>query len=206
MQLARPAAAQPTVARLVIEQDAETPLQFHELAVLPDERMDEAWTLYETAFAELRFAAAQRHVMYRAEFDAVMADPRVTKYATYHDGVMCCLVTRTTDLDAVPLVSPDYYARRFPQQYAAGSIHYVGFMAVLPAYHGLGVFIDVVRHVIEDVVACGGVIAMDVCRVNNTNFRLPHALLRLMRAAEPGVEASVLDEQSYWAYEFPAVS
>jgi len=205
MQLASRTAPKPTTTRLEIEQDAGT-LEFRELTVLPADRLDEAWTLYETAFAELRVAAAQRHVMYRAEFDDAMADPRVTKYVTYHEGVMCSLVTRTTDLEAVPLVSPEYYARRFPRQYAARSIHYVGFMAVLPAYHGLGVFIDVVRRVIDDVVSSGGVIAMDVCRVNNTNFRLPHALLRLMRGAEPRVEASVLDEQSYWAYEFPAVS
>ncbi len=47
--------------------------------VLPAHLLEPAWELYVEAFAELRTTAAQRHVMYRSEFDEVMADPRVTK-------------------------------------------------------------------------------------------------------------------------------
>ena len=205
MQLASPTAAKPTITRLHIDQDPES-LGFAELAVLPDDRLDEAWALYEIAFNELRVAAAQRHVMHRREFDEVMSDPRVTKYVGYDGDVMCSLGTRTTDLDAVPLVSPDYFAARYPEHYAAGTIYYIGFLAVLPDYHGLGVFIDLIRAMADEIAACGGVAAMDVCRVNNTNFKLPYAVLRLTRGYSPDVQAVVLDEQSYWAYEFPAVS
>ena len=59
--------------------------------------------------------------MYRAEFHDVLADERVDKYVvTAPDGSLAALATMTNELAVVPLISPDYFAHRWPELYAAG--------------------------------------------------------------------------------------
>src|SRR5690348_4815073 len=104
---------------------------------------DRAWSLYLKAFEELKTVAVQRHVMHRAEFDAVMADERVWKYrATGPDDpdVVTALATVTNDLPAMPLISPEYFAHRWPQLYAEARIWYLGFFAIDPQLRGSGLF------------------------------------------------------------------
>ncbi len=50
------------------------------------QRAEDCWALYLLAFEELRTAAVQRHVMLRAEFDAVLTDGRVTKYVAVDEA------------------------------------------------------------------------------------------------------------------------
>ena len=62
--------------------------------VVDGDLREQAWTLYSESFDELRYLAVQRHVMYRDEFDAVMADPRVEKFLLWgHDGSLQGLST-----------------------------------------------------------------------------------------------------------------
>lgn len=170
---------------------------------------DEGWRLYGTAFDELRTRAVQRHLMFRDEFDGVMADPRVTKYVVAdrdHGGRMCGLATMTNFLDAVPLISPDYFAHRWPQRYAERTIWYVGFVAVHPDYQGTGVFATIVGSMCRLVAEAGGVAALDVCRRAEQVYGLPQAIARLNATFAAGGSSERMDEQSYWAYEFPATT
>jgi len=175
------------------------------MTTVGEDLADAAWGLYCLAFDELRVAAAQRHVMHRHEFDEVMTDKRVTKFIV-EDGEIRGLATRTNDLEAVPLISPDYFQARYPRHFASGRIFYVGFMAVHPDYHGTGVFVDMVTDMSADAAAVGGIMAMDFCRITNKQYQLPQAALRVGRTHNSELTATLLDEQSYWAYEFPAVS
>lgn len=167
--------------------------------------LEPAWALYTRSFAELAGLAAQRHVMTRDEFDAVMADPRVTKWLVL-DGdrrALAGLATVTDDLAAVPLVSPEYYARRWPAEYAEQRIWYVGFLAVSPPYEGAGVSSLLVRGVSSSVVRTGGLVAVDIC-AHNESLKLPTLLLRLARTYSAGTTLRRLDTQTFWAYEVPA--
>ena len=93
----------------------------------------EAWRLYTEVFDDLRFRAVQRQVMYRPEFDSVMTDRRVSKCLAQDDGGgLRGLSTFTNDLAAVPLISPEYFERRWPDRFAARRIWYCGFVAVRP--------------------------------------------------------------------------
>ena len=49
----------------------------------------------------------------------------------------------------------------------------------------------------------GGVVAMDFCRERVDAGRMPAAIGWLIGQEVPGVRPERLDEQSYWAYEFP---
>lgn len=169
----------------------------------------QGWRLYESAFEELRTRAVQRHLMTRAEFDGVMADPRVTKYVVRdrdRGGRMSGLATMTNHLDAMPLISPDFFAHRWPERYRQRRIWYVGFVAVDPDYQGTGVFAEVVGAMCGLVAASGGVAALDVCRRADEVYGLPAAIARLNDTFADGGRHERLDEQSYWAYVFPGVT
>lgn len=174
-------------------------------------RAEECWELYERVFAELRTVAVQRHVMLRAEFDHVLTDARVTKYVAVGEdadgggaaGGCGALATAATDLRAMPLVSPEYFAHRWPDLYAAGHIWYVGFVAIRPDLQRGPLFGQIVRDVGRAAAAVGGVAAMDVSRHVAEQRRLPEALARYFTRLAPGTVGTRLDEQSFWAYEFP---
>jgi ribosomal protein S18 acetylase RimI-like enzyme len=176
--------------------------------LVPPEVADTMWRLYNDAFDELRATAVQRHVMVREEFDDVMRDPRVMKYCgvdANRSGRMCALATFTNQLDAMPLISPDFFRRRWPAHFAEGRIWYIGFVAVHPDYRGTGVFDRVVEEMCRVVSAEHGVAAMDICRRNEEVYRLPQAIHRLLQEYSGNVHSQRFDAQSYWCYEFPAV-
>jgi hypothetical protein len=169
------------------------------------ELLDRAWGLYNDAFEELRAAAVQRHLMYRDEFDAVMGDPRVGKYLAYDaDGDFAGLATLTNRLEAVPLISPEYFQRRWPERFAERRIFYVGFAAVCPGDRGSGIFAGFVAAMYQVAAAHQGVIALDICRRNEEEFGLPEAVRALFDRLARGTRIHRLDEQVYWLYEFPA--
>ena len=115
--------------------------------VLPDligERLDEAWNLYQTAFEHLNAMTIRRHLMYREEFEDVMHDWRIDKWCVLSDdGVLQGLAVYTNDLKSWPLISPDYFARRWPEEFAENRIWYCGFVAV-PG-HQRGVFVELIE-------------------------------------------------------------
>ncbi len=173
--------------------------------VIDGDLLDRAWDLYERAFDDLRAAAVQRHLMTRAEFRDVAADPRVTKLVTYDGSALTSVATMTRDLTSMPLISPEYFAKRWPALYAERRVFYIGFVAVDPDYHGTGVFWHLVESMSREVGAAGGVAVLDVCSRNSAVFKLPAAVERIAQSVNSEVSRQRLDEQVYWAYEFPPV-
>jgi hypothetical protein len=173
---------------------------------LPEELLDEAWEFYRQAFDELRTLAVQRHVYHRHEFEAQMADERVLKYVGVDGDQVFALATATNDLHAVPLISPDYFASRWPELYAARQIYYVGFTAVQSGSRGLGVFVRLLRRMGEQILAEESIMVLDVCAHNEAEYGLPNVVKVASGRLHQGVRSRRLDSQSYWIYEFPAAS
>lgn len=173
--------------------------------VLDGQLLEEAWALYRDAFQELRELAAQRHQMYRDEFDDVMADKRVPKFVAYDDDQDSRLVglsTYTNDLDAMPLISPAFFAKRWPTEYAAGRIWYVGFVAV---GQNMGAPLSTFADLLAAMHAVSGrdaLTALDVCSRMDGIRRLPKRVEQLLDHLDGPVRARRLDEQSFWLYEF----
>lgn len=161
----------------------------------------EEWDLYRTAFEELDSRAVQRHLMTRSEFTAVMHDRRVDKYlATNDDGRLVGLSTFTNILAAVPLISPAYFARRWPELAAGNKIWYCGFVAV-PG-HDRNVFVDLVTEMYRAAEVHGGVIALDICRYNNDHHHLDRAIRMMLHGISEGrVRCEEADAQTYQIYE-----
>jgi hypothetical protein len=176
------------------------------MRALPAELMDSAWAFYREAFDELRTLAVQRHVYHRHEFEAQMADERVLKYVGVDGDAVRALATLTNDLAAVPLISPDYFASRWPELYEARQIYYVGFTAVQAGSHGLGVFVRLMRRMGDEILAAESIMVLDVCAHNEAQYSLPNVVKVATGRLHSTVRSRRLDSQSYWVYEFPAAS
>jgi hypothetical protein len=171
--------------------------------VIDGDLLEDAWKLYQQSFDALRHLAVQRHVMYADEFDAVMADPRVEKFLAFgEDGTLAGISTMTADLLAVPLVSPEYFADRWPDRYRAGRIYYIGFLGVHPDSHGSGVFGEMVKAMTREVALVDGLAVIDVCTYNKDRLHLGRAISSLAATWASHVAMATLDAQTYIGYDF----
>ena len=157
----------------------------------------ELYALYQTSFAHLEQLAAARHLLHEDEFQQEVADPRVVKYVAWDtDGAPIGLCTVTSSLDAVPWISPGFYAHQYPDHHARGAIHYVGVMMVHPSARGTGAFREIVRHIVASAAEVGAVLAWDLCGENESAglHRLFSSMLQSMASAT----VSEIDRQIYF--------
>lgn len=155
------------------------------------------YQLYRTAFAHLEQAAAARHLLHEDEFMEELADQRVLKYVAWDaGGAPIGLCTVTDALDAVPWISPGFYAHRFPEHHARGAIHYVGVMMVHPSARGAGAFREIVRQIAERAGAIGAVLAWDLCEANQSAGL--HRLFSTVLMSMVDADVTELDRQIYY--------
>lgn len=166
---------------------------------------EDLWKLYETAFREVNALAVQRHLMHRGEFDEVMADRRVRKYVAREDGdpgPAVGLATFTNHLDAVPLVSPAYFERRWPHLYAKRRIWYCGFVAVVPGARGMptDAYPQLVSAMFTTAAEQHAMIVLDLCDHNSKGRGMERSIPLMLHRLDPDVATELLDRQSFWAY------
>lgn len=172
--------------------------------ILPPDESAEAWKFYERVFTPVNALAAQRHLMTGAEFDAVAADERVLKYpARDDDGTLLGLGVQTNDLEAWPLISPAFFARRWPRHFEQRRIWYVGFVGV-GGYHAttLHVFTELVTAMHARILAGDGIAVMDFCAFNVDLRKVPYAAWRIQDRQWPGTTGGVIDRQEFWAFRY----
>jgi hypothetical protein len=176
------------------------------LARMPAEYADAAWEFYQTTFGPLRTLAVQRHVFYRDEFDALLADERMVKYLARDGDAVVGLAAQTDDLRAAPILSPDYFAHRWPQMYAERRIFYTAFVGAQPGARGTGVFVNLLRALMRPITAVDGMVVVDISTHNEVELALPSAIGLILGRIAGQATPTRLDSQSYWLYEFPAAS
>ncbi len=162
---------------------------------------ESAWVAYEAAFAPLRIRAMQRACMTRAEFDACMADSRIAKYlAVDGEGRVQGMGTMTNQIEAVTLVSPEFFAHRWPEYYSTGRCYYIGVIGAAPGHQGSQLFTRLAQLMSYTAWLGAGVCVIDVCQRNVEEFALPQSLARIGGQVVEGLEAELVDTQTYWAY------
>ncbi|XVV10925.1 hypothetical protein ACQP2X_39720 [Actinoplanes sp. CA-131856] len=168
---------------------------------IPD--LDAAWRLYAEIFAEVNELAAQRHLMTEAEFADVFHDPRILKFFVHDEaGDLAGMSVLTQDLSAWPLISPQYFARHWPQHYQRRAIWYVGFVGARPTYlHG---FRELVSGMYPHVIASAGIAVMDFCAYNINQRRLPSITHKLLGWMNPDAGMHIADAQTFVVYDFNA--
>ncbi|MFN8081407.1 MAG: hypothetical protein U0Q19_19705 [Kineosporiaceae bacterium] len=173
------------------------------------ETLDELWEVFLNSLEHLRERSAIKQIVYRDEFDALFADPRVIKVAVrdrHHDLRPAGLTIVSNDLAALPEPSADYFRARWPEHYDAGRVWYVSYLLVAPDYMGttagplmIGFTLDLVS------VEHGGVIGIDVSETNEERVRFAKTLPRIAdRLFARPVTGLRLDAQLFYAFEVPA--
>lgn len=161
------------------------------------ETADGLYALYTTAFAHLEESAAARHLLHEQEFLEEVADPRVLKYVAWDgDDSPIGLCTVTNSLDAVPWISPAFYAAQYPEHHARGAIHYIGVMMVHPSRQGAGAFQQIVEQIMMTAVRVRAVLAWDLCEHNRSAGLQRLFTGKLTRMSEASVIE--IDRQTYY--------
>jgi hypothetical protein len=160
------------------------------------------WKLYLAAFEPLRTRAAARHVLHREEFDEEMADPRVLKLLAHDElGEPVGLTTLATDLAAVPWVSPEFFATRYPEHAARKAVWYIGFTLAHPGRRSTRTFMDMIDALVAHLAANRVVCAYDVSRFNDDSLRFADNLRRHLERTQD-VTVETVDQQTYYATTF----
>lgn len=170
---------------------------------LRDGELDDAWKLYEAAFQDLNTLTVQRHLMTRTEFDEVCWDIRVQKWLALDDsGQLCGLATYTNVLESMPLISPAYFQRRWPELFALSRVWYCGFVAVDKIARSASPFVEMITGMYRVAERDGGVIGLDLCRYNDEVRHLGRVIrLSLHRISDGQVRAEVADQQNFMIYQ-----
>jgi hypothetical protein len=157
------------------------------------------YSLYYLAFEPLKVKAAARQVLTRDEFFGQMQDDRIDKYVAWEPhGEPIGLITLTRHLEAMPWVSPEYFAARFPEQSARKAVYYLGYLLARPVTRRKK-FLEIICKVcIEPLVAERAVIAYDVCSYNNDMLGFADRISRVARQFA-GSHVHKLDTQVYYA-------
>jgi GNAT superfamily N-acetyltransferase len=200
---AAPAAAAPA-ARTAAAQDVAAPnLAGLKLTVeesISAEHIAHFYQLYLAAMAPMQTRAAARHLLTAEEFTRDMTDPRVQKHVVWDEnGTPVGLGTYTLDLATVPFISPSFYERCYPQEYARGAIVYLGFLLVHPGARGQGALRMILNSAIDLVRSVDGVIVFDVCAHNDANT-LGYMRDLMLATGESTIEP--VDVQTYYAASF----
>lgn len=165
---------------------------------------DAAWRTYRDSLSPLAGVAAMKQMLPEDHLLAVVADPRIKKYVGRDEtGEVVGVLTLTTEL-STENVSKAFYQQRYPEHYAAGRLHYLGFLVVRPSAQARGLMMMLVRHMAEDLAHEGGVVAFDVCGHNDEHFAFAR-LCRLVGARTRPTDLVTLDVQTYYALEVPSL-
>ncbi len=161
----------------------------------------DAWDFYVETFAEINTLAAQRHLMTLDEFKDVLSDRRITKYSIENaESEIVALGCSTNDLNAWPLISPAYFERIYPKQYAARTLWYIGFIGVAPGTPGgYAAMLEAMSLPIRQ---AGGVALMDFCAYNMQHRHIVAGTLRTLARWDPRPHYAELDTQTFVALDF----
>jgi hypothetical protein len=167
--------------------------------VLTDDVIAVFYPVYVAAFDALRSRAAARHVLTAEEFAGEMVDRRIEKYVVWDDdGGPLALTTLATDLAAIPWISADYYAARFPDAATKGVLFYLGYTLVDRSRRRPGALMLMVQQLERRLVESRGVIAFDICGYNDARG-VGRRVAELFRPAD---RVETLDTQTYYAADF----
>ena len=144
----------------------------------------------------------QQHLWSREEVLAELADERIVKYIGWSDDRPVGLGMITRHLELVPMISPTFLRRRFPDQADRNAIFYGVMIFVRPEYRGKTMFARLGTHMAEETAQAGGVVLFDVCSFNRENGSLDQNLGRLVRPF-PHSSMSMVDQQTWFAIELP---
>lgn len=160
------------------------------------------WEMYEEAFTPLDELAAQRHLWTREEVLAELANPAIVKFVGWNGDHPVGLAMITNELELVPMISPAFLRRRFPEQAARNAIFYGIVIFVRPGYRAQTLFVRLGALMAQETALHRGVVLFDVCSYNREQKRVDEGLGRIA-SPFPNSNMTLVDQQSWFAVELP---
>jgi hypothetical protein len=158
------------------------------------------WSLYEEAFAPSKTLSPCRQYLTEEEFLAELADERIIKFVLWDGAEPLAMALIATDLAAVPWISPPYFERRFPEEFARGALWYFGALLSAPHVRRMGNAELLLDHIVNFVVSSEAVACFDCASFN------AHLLPQLVKDATrkqanlDDADCLELDLQTYYAF------
>lgn len=169
---------------------------------IDEEYIQQFFDLYEIAFAPLVTLSAARQVLTHEEFQGQMQDPSVDKYIAWDDASEPIgLITLTNNLLAIPWISPQFFAARYPEQWARNAFYYLGFALAHPSMRHQRFVETMIAVGMEKLQAERAVMAYDVCAFNNQALRFADRIDKVI-GNNPAIRLEVVDSEVYYAVEF----
>lgn len=166
-------------------------------------REHDAFDFYTEVFADIDELSANRHLLTRDEFNEIWRDAETRKYiAVRRTNEIVGMSAVTNRLDHVPLVSPRYFAKKYPRNYLDGTLWYIKFVGTLRGKqnHQTNLFRALIHQMYP--LVKDGVSIMDYSHYNVQLRRLPYTAKALLAEIDPRVAAVKICEQQFWAYSF----
>lgn len=170
--------------------------------VLDGDVAEAIWEMYEEAFAPLDELAAQRHLWAREEVLAELANPTIVKFIGWSGDRPVGLAMITNELELVPMISPAFLRRRFPEHAARNAIFYGIVIFVRAGFRGKTLFARLGALMGQETALHQGVALFDVCSYNREHGAIDDNLGRL---AVPFRNSSMtlVDQQTWFAIDLP---
>ena len=162
------------------------------------------WVLYDMAFRPLTELAVCREMLYRHEFEHLVADPVNRTWILWHEDQPIGMTVITTDINTTHYLSRPFFEKHYPDHVLRNAIHYVLFVVVHPAHVAKGALVKLARESFGLEAEEGNLVIFDSPLVNQPAERGGMAELvgRLASMVSPGVETEQVDVQRFYAIDF----
>jgi len=169
--------------------------------------IDRLWTLYTRAYLPVVESTVTHEMLERSEFSAQLRSPVNRVWVVWDADLPVAMTVISTDVRATRWLSEHFFAKNFPDRFAAGQVHYVVWAVVDPGYVARGAVVHLGKHCLAVEAEEGALLVFDTPEVNQPNETGGSAelLLRLARMVSDA-ELVPISVQRYYAISFPAPS
>jgi len=167
---------------------------------------DQLWVLYQSAYAIVAEVIVTHDMLDRFEFDDQLLDATNRAWVVWADTTPIAMTLVATEVRRTRWLSEQYFRAHFPEQFAAGRVHYVVWAVVDPEYVARGASIFMARHAMAVEAREGSLLVFDLPEVNQPNSEGGAAELMLRMAKMVGeAQLLTLTTQRYYALDFAKV-
>jgi len=163
------------------------------------------WVLYPRAYLPIVKETVTHEMLDRHEFAEQLRSAVNRVWVVWEGEIPVAMTVISTDVRSTRWLSEHYFARHFPDRYAAGTVHYVVWAVVDPAYVTRGAVFHLGRHCLAVEAEEGALLVFDTPEANQPNETGGSAglLLRLARMVADA-ELVPISVQRYFAISFPS--
>ena len=169
--------------------------------------IDRLWTLYTRAYLPVVESTVTHELLERSAFSAQLRSPVNRVWVVWDADLPVAMTVISTDVRSTRWLSEHFFAKNFPDRFAAGQVHYVVWAVVDPGYVARGAVVHLGKHCLAVEAEEGALLVFDTPEVNQPNDTGGSAelLLRLARMVSDA-ELVPISVQRYYAISFPAPS